>query len=356
MEKIRIAIATMKKTIALCMIVKNESKIIKRCFDSVKDYIDCYVICDTGSIDGTQNIIREYWAKHNIPGHLHQIPWKNFGYNRTMLMKLSKNKADYGLLMDADFVLQVDTHDFKEKIDKDAYFVDYTGKLSSPQLLFINLSYDWLYRGTTHEIIRCKQDVKSARMGHFKIKHEADGANKTDAYKRDVELLLKESPSARTFFYLGQSYIKLGQWESAIKSYKNSIKLDNWDQQIYCSQLRIGYCMLKTGYDFEISGQQLLSAYDYRKTRLEALYLFVLECYYTKRYELGLKHGDVEVSMPDDILFVQRDIYDYNHQLVTAKCAMRLKRYNDSYRILKSVKSHNEEVARLIRAHHSAPQ
>jgi len=38
-----------KVTICLNMIVKNESKIIKRLFDSVLSIIDCYCICDTGS-------------------------------------------------------------------------------------------------------------------------------------------------------------------------------------------------------------------------------------------------------------------------------------------------------------------
>ena len=54
------------KTLCLNMIVKNESKIITRCLDSVKDYIDYFVICDTGSTDGTQDIIKDYFKKHNI--------------------------------------------------------------------------------------------------------------------------------------------------------------------------------------------------------------------------------------------------------------------------------------------------
>ena len=45
------------KTITLVMIVKNESETITRCFDSVKDHIDYWVICDTGSTDGTQKKI-----------------------------------------------------------------------------------------------------------------------------------------------------------------------------------------------------------------------------------------------------------------------------------------------------------
>ena len=43
-------------TLCLNMIVKNESKIITRLFDSVIKIIDCYCICDTGSTDNTKEI------------------------------------------------------------------------------------------------------------------------------------------------------------------------------------------------------------------------------------------------------------------------------------------------------------
>ena len=59
-----------KNTICLNMIVKNESKIITRLFDSLINIIDCYCICDTGSDDNTKNIIQEYFNSYNIPGKL----------------------------------------------------------------------------------------------------------------------------------------------------------------------------------------------------------------------------------------------------------------------------------------------
>ena len=41
------------------MIVKNESAVIKRCLDSVKEIIDYWVIIDTGSTDDTKEIIQD---------------------------------------------------------------------------------------------------------------------------------------------------------------------------------------------------------------------------------------------------------------------------------------------------------
>ena len=44
-------------TLCLCMIVKNEAPVIRRCLDSVRSLIDYWVIVDTGSTDGTQDIV-----------------------------------------------------------------------------------------------------------------------------------------------------------------------------------------------------------------------------------------------------------------------------------------------------------
>ena len=44
-------------TICLSMIVKNETHIIHECLDSMWRNIDYWIIVDTGSTDGTQDLI-----------------------------------------------------------------------------------------------------------------------------------------------------------------------------------------------------------------------------------------------------------------------------------------------------------
>ena len=45
------------------MIVKNEAAILSRCLDSVCDLMDEIIIVDTGSIDRTREIARQYTEK-----------------------------------------------------------------------------------------------------------------------------------------------------------------------------------------------------------------------------------------------------------------------------------------------------
>ena len=92
-------------TICLNMIVKNESKIITRLFETVLPIIDSYCICDTGSTDNTRQIIKDYFDSKNIPGQIIRHPFKNFGHNRDYALKAAKSMADYLLFLDADMKL-----------------------------------------------------------------------------------------------------------------------------------------------------------------------------------------------------------------------------------------------------------
>ena len=91
-----------KPTVTLCMIVKDESHIIMDCLKSVVDSIDRYDITDTGSTDGTQDIIKNFFDEKGIPGEVYQSDWKGFGKSRSEAFENAGQKADYALVIDAD--------------------------------------------------------------------------------------------------------------------------------------------------------------------------------------------------------------------------------------------------------------
>ena len=101
------------------MIVKNETKVLPRLFRSLKDYIDYYVIVDTGSTDDTIALIKREMGEYGIPGEVHERPWVNFGVNRTQALELAvaADKAEWLLFIDADEELAVSDPTFYEKLE-----------------------------------------------------------------------------------------------------------------------------------------------------------------------------------------------------------------------------------------------
>ena len=108
-----------KMKLCLCMIVKNESHIILETLASIKQYLDYWVICDTGSTDNTPEIIEDFFNAEGISGECHKVGWKNFGYNRTQVFSLAYKKADYLWVIDADDFL-VGSVDFSN-LSADSY-------------------------------------------------------------------------------------------------------------------------------------------------------------------------------------------------------------------------------------------
>ncbi len=71
----------------LNMIVRNEVGVLARCLDSVRPWIDHWLVVDTGSVDGTQELVGQ--LLDGIPGSVHERPWRNFGDNRTEALELA---------------------------------------------------------------------------------------------------------------------------------------------------------------------------------------------------------------------------------------------------------------------------
>ena len=85
-------------TISLCMIVKNEERVLKRCLDSVRDLVDEIIIVDTGSTDATKRIAAGYTDK------IYDLTW-NDDFSAARNFAFSKATKEYIYSADADEVL-----------------------------------------------------------------------------------------------------------------------------------------------------------------------------------------------------------------------------------------------------------
>ena len=82
-------------TISLCMIVKNEERILARCLDSLQGLVDEIIIVDTGSADETKRIAAGYTEQ------VYDFVWTgNFSEARNFAF--SKAKMEYIYSADAD--------------------------------------------------------------------------------------------------------------------------------------------------------------------------------------------------------------------------------------------------------------
>ena len=112
--------------LCLNMMVRNEAANIERCLASVADHIACWVIGDTGSSDGTQEIIQSFFTRRGIPGELHQFPFHNFEQARNAALErahASPLKYDYLLFCDADMELVVSDPEFRASLSAPGYLV-----------------------------------------------------------------------------------------------------------------------------------------------------------------------------------------------------------------------------------------
>ena len=177
------------RTLCLCMIVKNEAGVIRRCLDSVRPIIDSWLVVDTGSTDGTQDIVRAAMA--DLPGELVERPWRDFATNRTESLTLARSWGDYSLIIDADDTLEIPEGYRLPDLSDDSYVIDIVfGATSYRRPHVVKASLGWRYRGVLHEYLECEAARTTGQLP-IVMRIVSDGArrNESETYKRDAQLL-----------------------------------------------------------------------------------------------------------------------------------------------------------------------
>lgn len=326
--------AEQAKKLCLNMIVKNESKIITRCLESIKPLIDTWVIVDTGSTDGTQKIIKEFM--NDIPGELHERPWVDFAHNRNEALELARSQAEYILFMDADDVMRIVPNFKMPLLDKDFYYlnIDYSGTRYA-RVQIVKTSLDWKWEGVLHEAVMATQAKTAATLEGLTTVVTRDGSRAKDpeVYKKDAAILeaalLKEPNHARYQFYLAQSYRDAGDYERSIKNYEKRVALGGWDEEVYWSMLQIGIMQEILEKPPETIVASYNRAYLYRPSRSEAVYRLASYQRRQGNYLAGYEAAAKGLAIPNskDLLFVEQWIYDYGLMLEYSICAYWLDRY-----------------------------
>jgi len=319
-----------KTNICLNMIVKNEVKVLPRLIRSVKDYIDYYVIVDTGSSDDTIELIRREMAGYGIEGEVHERPWVNFGVNRQQALELAvaANKADWLLFIDADEELAVSDPKFYEKLEPGvSYDIEkHQGEIRYAVRHLIDVrSTVYRWAGPVHNYLSVVggKERRALRKDVWIVYHHAQGAKshgvtQEQKFMRDAKLLeqeLAEHPNdARSQFYLAQSYRDAGMHEQALGAYKKRASMENgWDEERFVAQLEAGRACLRLELSEAVVLGELLAAYNLRPTRAEPLY--ELARYYRLRENYAMASlfakAGVQTRQPSDRLFLVESVYSW---------------------------------------------
>lgn len=329
--------------ICLNMIVRNEAHIVRGLLDMVAPHISAWVIVDTGSEDGTQDVIRSHMAGLGIAGELHERPWRNFGDNRSEALALARGHGDYIWVIDADDLI-VGSPDFR-RLSADGYRLHYRkpSGLSYWRLQVFRDGLGWRYQGVVHEYAVCSHPFVEERLeGNYRIESRRLGARSKDPlkYARDRDLLLAEidrnPDDARSVFYLAQSYFDLDDFPNAREWYARRVDMGGWAEEVYISMLRVAESMSLGGVPWPEVQDVYLQAWEFRPIRAEAL--FAIACYYrsNRRYRLGYLFAEraAAISLPEEeTLFFREDVYAWRAADEQAVCASWIGRHDEAVRL-----------------------
>jgi FkbM family methyltransferase len=301
------------------MIVKNETAVLERCLSSVRPFIDCWSIVDTGSTDGTQRLITSSLA--GLPGELHQRPWQDFGHNRTEALTLARRWADYSLVIDADETFEVPREFAFPELTEDGYYTRHRGSNSAVTFELLQLlksDAPWRYEGVLHEVAVCDRPHRTALLdgpvcvGHFdSARNQGDSKQK---YARDAALLekaLAQAPNnARYRYYLARSYRDADMPEKALENFAKRADMGGWDEEVWHALHLMGVVAADLNkYHAAVAAQ--LRAHQLRPQRAEAL--CALAHLHRTREEHHLSYvfarQAARIPRPADRLFVDESVY-----------------------------------------------
>jgi glycosyltransferase involved in cell wall biosynthesis len=367
--------------LALNFICKNESHVIERMLNSAKSITDLIVVNDTGSTDGTQDIIRKFGEENNIPTYVFERPFDDFEKSRTWAMtKLSEVVAElkwdadkvHGYWFDCDEQLVIDPTFNKNQFTADLYMINtYIGQMKYTRNTFFKVSKPFRWYGPVHEFIVCDdQNITSGLATGIHVNVSMDGASwqgkiseKYLSHSHKLETYINENrQDPRWIFYTAQSYhdsasIPDNREENeerlrrSLKYYKERTeRTDGYVEEIYYSHYRMGTIMRSLEQPWNLTLQQCLKAYAIDPLRGESIKTIVdyylqmgewhLGYLYTK---FGYENFHGKNPYPKKLLFVDESLYIWKFAEAHAATCFYTGRTDEARKvygeILKAIKS-----------------
>ena len=238
-------------TLSVCMIVKNESEVLGRCLDCIKDIADEIIIVDTGSTDDTISIAQNYTS------NIYKFQWID-DFSAARNYSFSKATMEYVMWLDADdIILEEDKEkilQLKTELDGDIsavylYYntgVDENGKpsLSYYRERIVKNGADLLWIEPVHEhlsyIGKSMKSDAAITHGH-KTENEQRSNRNLNIYEKQIANGTQLSPRAQ--YYYARELRTHNRIDDAIEMYQKFLENETaWYEDKITACLDLSYC------------------------------------------------------------------------------------------------------------------
>ena len=298
--------------IHLCIMVKNGGPLFEQVLTENLPIVDRWTVLDTGSTDGTQDVVRRVLAGKR--GQLVEEPFLNFRDSRNRCLELAGPVCKYTLMLDDTYAIRGDLRSFLTTIRSDQFANSYSLLiLSNDSEYYSNRvlkSADKLrYMYTIHEIIQQKDNVTVVipKTAASIFDHRADYMEKRTMDRKRYDLdrlfeMVRDDPAnPRHLYYLAQTYSLLEDWTNAAKYFelRATSTLEGFNQEAVDSFFELARLYnFKMGKPWALCEETYKKAYDLDPTRPDPLYFigihYLLEDqkrvaydYFTRAFALG---------------------------------------------------------------------
>jgi len=229
----------MELKVSLCMIVKNEERVLDRCLSSIAHLVDEVIIVDTGSTDKTKEIASKYTAK------VFDFEWINdFSAARNYAAKQAT--GDWILVLDADEY--IDEENYQEFLNGlmedngqyDTYgikILNFTGIYGEKLVqnyhdrVYKNNGKIAYYRAIHEQLKGVDEEAVNGGIAKLLVFHSGymnqivEEKGKNERNKDLIDKEMQESNNAFDYFNLGNEFYSQGKYEEALKAYTNAYNL-----------------------------------------------------------------------------------------------------------------------------------
>ena len=241
----------MKYKICVYAICKNESKFVKRWYESMKEADEIYVL-DTGSNDNTVKLLNECGINVTVK----KIePWR-FDVARNESLKMLPNDCDICVCTDLDEIFNKGWRNELEKVwtlntNRLRYVYNWSlDENNKPIISFMSekihslKNYKWI--NPVHEILEYSgknENIESTDK--LIINHYPDSTKSRGSYLSLLEISVNENPNNdRNMHYLGREYMYYGDWNKSIDTLIKHLDLESatWKDERCASMRFIARC------------------------------------------------------------------------------------------------------------------